>query len=123
MVKMAMGLACSISLVLLLVILATENPERALFERTVEELMAREGLNTFNEVIKSFPILKSIEADINRMGHLNRMIQSNAGGPAPVITKAKSLEMQECNQEIRQLRERVTRELLQLLAAQAKRSL
>ena len=113
------GVTCGILILLFILIVFVENPEKALYEKTVETLMTYNGLSSVQEVMEQFPELQDIQAKIKQIAYLKGNLQSRTGGPAPNLSKEGSLQIQIHAQEIHQLRRNVKEELTQLLADHA----
>ncbi len=116
-VKFAAGLACGLIILLLTLTFSLENPEKALYQKTVELLMKQEGLVTNQEAEEHFPILIDIQSKMNRIAELNQIVQSRRQGPSPIQNGNESLYLEDCIQKIRLLQKVVRIELSQLMAA------
>ncbi len=117
-VKFAMAFAACFLIVLIILIVNSENPEIALYDKTVETLMIQKGFTSVHEVLECYPTLKEIKNKIDRIGQLQVAIQSKTQGPAPMITEPESIQVQKDIKKIHQLRSHVRLELEQLVAAQ-----
>ena len=115
-VKAATGFACGFLIILFILIVFIENPEKELYEAVVESIMIHEGLSSFQEVIDSFPELINIKSKMNRITYLKSRIHSITGGSAPNVSREESLQIQDYTHEIHQLRRSVKEELTQLIA-------
>lgn len=108
--------ACGLLIVLFTLITSIENPEKKLFEETVESIMINEGLSSYQEVLDASPELKDIKSKMQRVSYLNNCINRIPRGPAPNVSREKSIQIQDYTHEIRQLRRNINEELTQLLA-------
>lgn len=118
-IKVTVGLACSLLLVLLLALVFVKNPEKGLYGKTLETLMIQEGLTSLQEVMAHFPILKEVKTNMQRIEHLQKSIQSHTGGPAPQLSRADRQHLQACRQEVQQLRTTIESTLRELLVQSA----
>jgi len=118
--KIITGIACGFLIVLMSLFVFLENPEKKLYEETVESIMKQEDLSSFQEVLDSFPEVKNIKLKIERIGYLKSSIHNITGGPAPNVSKEESLYIQDCTQEIRILQNSVQENLTQVLTTYAK---
>ncbi len=112
-IKTTTGLACTFVIVLFALIFSTENPEKKLFEKTVQSIMIHEGMSSHQELLDAFPELKDIKSKMKRIDSLNSSIHSMTGGPAPNVSKEESLQLQSHTQEIQQIRKSIKEELSQ----------
>jgi len=118
--KAVAGVSLSIIITLLILTTLIKNPEKVLYEKTIEVLMVHKGLATSREVMSCYPEVRDIESKRKRIAFLNRSIRNATEGPSPNISREKSLQIQELYQEIRQLRSSVKKELTQLIAIHTK---
>lgn len=118
-VKIAAGLAGGITIVLFVLALTIKNPETALYEKTVETLMAQEGVTSEREVEKRFPQLIDIKSTMSQVTDLNRTMQRVAQNPAPMMTEQESQQMEHHRQKMHQLRQKIRVELSQLIVTYA----
>lgn len=114
-VKVAVGTACSILVVLVLLLVFLKNPERALYDRTMETLMIQEGFSSQEELQKRFPKLRDIDLKMKRIASLNANIRCLTGGPAPNISEKERQQLSQFREEIKLL-ERSIKEELTLMA-------
>lgn len=117
-IKVATGISGSILILLIAVLAFTKNPEKQLYDKTVESLMAQQGMSTQQEVMHRFPELYVVKSKMERIGHLNRTIHSLTSGPSPNVSEGDDLRIQEYSEEIKRLQNSVKRELKQLIATQ-----
>ncbi|MEL6812787.1 MAG: hypothetical protein AAFP76_15775 [Bacteroidota bacterium] len=110
-IKVASGLACSCLLLLLTLLVFIKNPEKTLFEKTVQTIRTEEGLSSVQETLDHFPKLREIKVKMERIGYLSRNIHMLTAGPAPNLSKVESRQLQEYSDEIYQLRKSVKVEL------------
>lgn len=116
-IKIAAVLACSFLISLLLLFIKVENPEIALYKKTVKTLMEQEGIASEQEIEERFPILIRIEADMKEVAELNQFILSKTQNPAPVLTEAAAIQLEHSLQKRSKLRQEVRTKLTQLLPA------
>lgn len=114
-IKVIAGLACSILIVLFLLIACTKNPEKALYEQTIKTLMIHQRVGSFQEVVEYYPELRDVQTKMERIAFLNNYIHHITTGPAPIVSREESIRIQDFNQEVRQLRVNVKATLTQLL--------
>jgi len=115
-IKIAAVFAGSFLVALFILIIKGQNPEVALYDKTVEVLMDQESLASEQDVLDSFPALQDIKSNMTRVAQLDWIIQSKTQGPAPMVTEADSKQLIEYRQEIRQLRKLIRKELSLLMA-------
>ncbi|MEM8526403.1 MAG: hypothetical protein AAGG68_17305 [Bacteroidota bacterium] len=115
-IKIAAAVACGLTILLLVLTFTVENPELALYEETVQKLMAQEGINCDQEIKRRFPILLGIEKKMDRMANLKQLVLDKTRSPAPIITEKEVLQLEYYKKKINQLRKDVIMELSQLTA-------
>ena len=108
--------ASSLLIVLCSLLFTLQNPEQALYDKTVKELMIREKLNTPEAVLNAFPALKAIQHKMEKTKHLRTMVNSKTQGPAPAISEDENLYLQKQMEKIRQLRKEINEDLKRLVA-------
>ncbi len=113
-IKVIAGFACSILIILFLLIAFTENPEKALYEQTIKTLMLHKDVGSFQEVVEYYPELEDIHSKMKRIAYLNNHIQHITTGPAPIISKEESIRVQNFRLEVRQLQINVKEALTRL---------
>lgn len=113
--KIAAGFACGLIGLLFILTFSLKNPETALYEETIEMLMAKEGKCSEQELVECYPILREIQTHIHEIAQLNQIVQSKSRNPAPMIDKAESLAMQAQLESIYLLRKIVREALSQLI--------
>lgn len=118
-IKIAAVFACSFLIALLFLIIKVENPEIALYKKTVKMLMQQEGVVSEQEIEERFPILIGIQTDMKEVAELNQFILSKTQNPAPVLTEAETIQLEHSLQKINKLRQEVRTELTQLMPAYA----
>lgn len=114
-IKIAAVIASSFLIALLFLITKVENPEVALYKKTIEMLMEQEGIATKQEVEEQFPILIDIKSTMNQIANMNEFVLSKTRNPAPILTEAEALQLVHYIKRIPQLREQVQEELTQLM--------
>lgn len=114
-VKIAIGLACGVTLLLLILACTVKSPEVVLYEETIELLMRRTGISSDQAVKAYYPTLTSIESTLSRIAYLKQIIQSHRQNPAPSINEEEALRLKAYNQSINQLRKAVRTELYRLI--------
>ena len=116
-VKVATGLACGLTMLLLVLALRTEKSETALYNKTVEVLMEQEGTNSEQETAALFPVLVGIQADLRRIAHLSLVIAQKTKGAVQIRTEGEALHLEDYRQTVAVLQKNVRSKLSQLLAA------
>ncbi|MFK7772481.1 MAG: hypothetical protein AB8F94_10085 [Saprospiraceae bacterium] len=114
-IKITATFACCFLIALFILIIIVENPEVALYDKTVEVLMNQEKLETEEEVLDYFPALKGIKSNMTRVAYLNYIIQDKTQGPAPMITEEESKQLMKYTEEVQLLRRFIRQELTQLI--------
>ncbi len=120
-VKIAVGFAGGITILLVVLALNVKNPETALYDKTVEMLMKQEGVTSELELEKRFPELIDIKSTMSQVTDLNQTMQRAAQNPAPMMTEGESWQMEYHRQRMHQLRHEVRAELSQLIVTYAER--
>ncbi|MEM1324519.1 MAG: hypothetical protein AAGI23_01120 [Bacteroidota bacterium] len=117
-IKIAIAAACSLLLLLGMLIVFAQNPEQKLFDETVELLMERECLASSSEVMRRHPELKNIELKMERINQLKTTTQRLTGGPAPNPSMQEQEKAAMNRQIIKQLQSEIQTALLQLAELQ-----
>jgi len=114
-IKIAAVIASSFLVALLILITKVENPEVALYKKTIKMLMEQKGITTKKEVEEQFPILIDIQSTMSQIANMNEFVSSKTRNPAPILTEAEALQLVHYIERIPQLREQVQKELTQLM--------
>ena len=114
-IKIAAVIASSFLVALLILITKIENPEVALYKKTIEMLMEQEGITTKKEVEKQFPILIDIQSTMRQIANMNEFVSYKTRNPAPILTEVEAMQLVHYIERIPQLREQVQKELTQLM--------
>ena len=114
-IKIAAVIASSFLVALLILITKIENPEVALYKKTIEMLMEKEGITTKKEVEKQFPILIDIQSTMRQIANMNEFVSYKTRNPAPILTEVEAMQLVHYIERIPQLREQVQKELTQLM--------
>lgn len=118
-IKIAAGLACGLTILLLVLISASEDPEATLFKETIELLMKQEGLASVRETKARFPELTEVQDDLERISALSQLLLRKGQSPAPNLSEGEQLQMNHHARLIRELRKGVRRKLSRLVVARA----
>ncbi len=113
--KIALILASSLLLAFFSLLLVAQNPEQAMFDKTIEKLMHESNLSTPEEVIDALPELKIVKHKMDIARYLSTMINCKIQGPNTVISERESLNIQTQIGIIRQLRKESREELERLV--------
>ncbi len=116
-VKVAVILGSSILILLFALLVFTKKPEKELYDRTVEMVMAHGGLTSAEEAMDYCPELKNVQRKMDRIQRLNSDIHGLTAGPAPNVSEDQSIEILATKDEIRVLRREVKKELTDLMEA------
>lgn len=119
-VKIMAALATLFLVALFTLIMSVENPEIALYEKTVQLLMQKEGVTSEKEAEERFPILIDIQTSMNKITKMNEFILNKTQNPAPILTEVEALQLIRYTQEIPKLREEIRRGLTQLMTTYEK---
>lgn len=118
-IKIAAGFACALIVVLFSLLIIIENPEKDLFDKTVESLMVQKGLASSQEVLDAFPELAEVNTKVKRIAYLKSSMHSITGGPAPDVSAEDAVYVQACADEIRQLQINIKEDLSQIMVTYA----
>lgn len=118
-IKIAIGVSCSIMLLLCMLTISTESSEDTFYKKTVETLITEQGFSSHTELIEAFPELRNIEADRKRIHYLKESIEYLIGGPNPNTSEQVRLQIKNHKDEINQLKENINQQLNQIRAAYA----
>ena len=121
--KIALILASSILLAFFSLLLVAQNPEQAMFDKTIEKLMNESNLSSPEEVIDALPELKIVKLKMDSARYLSAMINCKIQGPNTAISERESLDIQTQIGVIRQLRKESREELERLVIAHHTRAL
>lgn len=119
-VKIAVGFASGIMILLSTLLFTVENPETAMFEETILLLKEQKGLSSTQEVMDSFPALKGIKSQLDEIAYKKGYMLRKTGGPSPVLNEAETQYLEGLLEELQNLRNNVSQGLVQFLANQAK---
>lgn len=119
-VKFAAGLACGLTVLLLILAFTVKNPEVALYEDTVEKLRQATGIPAEQSMEEQFPALAEIQADLKRIAELNQYVNSQSRCPAPDMSREEMQKRELQLEQIQRLRTTVRLKLSQLLAANSR---
>lgn len=114
--KTAAGIACGLTMLLLVLAFNIKKPETALYEKTVKILMRQEGLTTEQEIEERFPELNEIQSNMNQMAKLNQIVLRKTQGPSAITSEEENRELESYRQRLWQLRKKVRTELSQTIA-------
>ena len=103
-VKIVSIVASSILLLILTFALNVEDPLKANYRRTLENIMESENLNSDREVLEKYQYLRNVKMAIAKADQLRTQIASITSGPAPTITKAEMSRIEQMELELMQFR-------------------
>ena len=113
-VKVALGLASGLLIVLFFLLYTVHNTEQAMYKRTIRELMRKGNLKASEEVISAFPELVDIERKMEKAKYLSTIVNSKIQSPAPLMSENESLYVQKQMGEIRQMRKEIREDIEEL---------
>ena len=113
-VKVALGLASGLLIVLFLLLFMVQNTEQAMYKQMIKELMRKGKLKASEEVISAFPELVDIERKMEKAKYLSTIVNSKIQSPAPLMSENESLYVQKQMGEIRQMRKEIREDIEEL---------
>lgn len=118
--KVATIVAPCFLLLLLLLAVLVENPQRERFEKTIKTVMSHEGFTSEEQALEYCPDLRDISAEMERMARLKSVIHGMTAGPAPNLSREEVRLLYQYRKEVGRLFASVDEQLARLVITYTK---
>ncbi len=115
-IKVAVVMACCLLGALLSLVIIAQNPQQALYKKTVNTMMAYEGWSSEKQALDHSPELKDINAKMEQIARLNSAIHGMTAGPTPNLSREEINVLEDYREEIKMLQTNVNDQLVLLMA-------
>ena len=116
-IKVAAAISCCLITAIVVFVLLFENPQHALYKKTINTMMIQEGLSSEEQVLEHWPELKEVGKMMEKIGQLNSDIHSLTAGPSPMLSGEEQQLVEQYRMEIRTLQRSVNDQLALLLTS------
>ena len=112
-------IASTIIFTLIALALNQEDPLKANYRNTVDDMMKMENVQAETEIMEMYPALSEAKASIERSDQLKSIICAKTSAIAPALTRQEESELKQMQEEVIQLRQAAGQMLKELQAHEA----